>query len=167
MSPVQAPEVEAQQLLDSAWRAHDGTLPLPVDPIVISRKLGIAVFEGDMKPNLSGRIVKESGADPRIVINKTDSFTRKRFTCAHELGHYLKRLSTDDTFTYEDERGPMASTGLNEDEVFANQFAAALLMPAGEVRGRWGQDVGVSELAITFAVSPEAMGYRLNNLGLI
>jgi Zn-dependent peptidase ImmA (M78 family) len=166
VNPVQAPDVEAQQILDSAWRVSDGTLPLPVDPIVISRKLGINVFEADMKPNLSGRIVKESGEDPRIIINKADSLTRKRFTCAHELGHYLQRLASDDTFSYEDERGPLAATGMNPEEVFANQFAAALLMPATEVTERSGDGMGVGELAITFAVSAEAMSFRLRNLGL-
>lgn len=37
-------------------------------------------------------------------------------------------------YEYIDLRGDHSSTGQNADEVFANQFAANLLMPADEVR---------------------------------
>jgi Zn-dependent peptidase ImmA (M78 family) len=53
-------------------------------------------------------------------------------------------------------------------EVQANQFAAALLMPARMVEEIY-QEVtkDIAEIARIFKVSKEAMGYRLDQLGLL
>jgi Zn-dependent peptidase ImmA (M78 family) len=162
--PVNA-EAEAQRLIESVWRSISGGQTIPVDPILISRELGIEVFDGKMQSSVSGMLVKESGRDPRILLNREDSPNRARFTCAHELGHYLRRAGNDDKFEYVDYRGPLSGAGQDPEEVFANQFAAALLMPEDEVRDRLDQGASVGELAWQFKVSADAMTYRLRNLG--
>lgn len=165
---MEAAEVEAERLLDKAWpRTKDGTMLLPVDPIVIAKKLSILVFEAKLSPDISGEIHKEPGEDPRIVLNRADSQNRKRFTCAHELGHYIEHGPQDDKFEWRDRRGPLAASGLDESEVFANRFAAALLMPRAEVEQMHSDGARVADLAITFGVSLDAMRYRLINLGLL
>ena len=64
-----------------------------------------------------------------------------------------------------DRRGPSAARGNNPDEIYANQFAAALLMPEEKVRELRGQ-IGPAAMAVEFGVSLEAMMFRLENLGL-
>jgi len=79
-------EKAAVELLDECW---DGSLP--IDPVRIAKSLGVKVLDTYLKQNVSGALVKKQGEDPSIVLNAEDSTTRKRFTCAHELGHYIRR----------------------------------------------------------------------------
>ncbi len=53
-------------------------------------------------------------------------------------------------------------------EVQANQFAAALLMPRNMVEEKFKAGItDLANLAHLFRVSEEAMGYRLDQLGLV
>ena len=71
----------------------------------------------------------------------------------------------------------MSSMATDLQEIQANTFAAALLMPEKIVldyatnlvraNGDITRDTLISELARTFDVSAEAMGYRLINLGIL
>ena len=78
----------------------------------------------------------------------------------------LKSETEDGNYEYVDFRGDLAAAGLDEDEIFANKFAAELLMPRGEVQAWRGSGATVAELAFKFRVSDDAMRYRLTNLGL-
>jgi Zn-dependent peptidase ImmA (M78 family) len=156
---------DAKSLLADAW---DNSLP--IDPVRIARKLGIEVVEAHLDASTSGALVKERERVPTIVLNATDSPNRKRFTCAHELGHYVRRTDGGDgegvEYEYVDRRDPLASTGTDPDEIYANQFAASLLMPAEHVRRLADEGLRDVQMAIRFDVSLEAMQYRLRNLGL-
>ena len=163
---VETAEVEAERLLDRMWRSKTGELLLPVDPIVIAKRLGLHVFEGRLNSDVSALIQKEVGEDARIILNERDSVVRRRFSCAHELGHYIQKDTEDGAFAWTDYRGPLSEQGLDSQEIFANQFAAALLMPASEVRSRYDQGGRVADLAATFNVSIDAMQFRLANLQL-
>jgi Zn-dependent peptidase ImmA (M78 family) len=156
-------EQEAVELLEETW---DGTLP--VDPVRIAKKLGLDVLDVFLKNDVSGALVKKGEeSDPSILLNAEDSKTRKRFTCAHELGHYILR-SAEPTPRYEfvDYRDQKSSTGTVEEERYANSFAASLLMPEVAVRALHERAIPAFRLAIRFGVSPEAMQHRLDNLGL-
>ncbi len=156
------PERDAEELLEVVWAGR----PLPVDPIQIAEQLGIKIFTAGLKPEVSGMLIKEPGKDPEIYINGTDSMSRQRFTCAHELGHYVKRVATGAAeWATIDYRGPLTSDGTDPDEIYANQFAASLLMPKQELR-RLHKDLGLAALAYEFGVSEEAMNFRLANLKL-
>jgi Zn-dependent peptidase ImmA (M78 family) len=161
------PSEEADRLLNSVWAAIAGDRYIPVDPIVISRELGIDVFDADLESSTSGMIIKKVGYDPRILLNRADSPNRSRFTCAHELGHYVSHADDPDQYEFIDRRDPLSSTGQNEEEKFANAFAASLLMPDDEVQKRSKEGASTVELAWQFRVSAEAMEYRLRNLGLL
>jgi Zn-dependent peptidase ImmA (M78 family) len=157
------PEVLSQKLLDMSW----GERGFPVDPVTISHGLGIKVVETDLPSEVSGAIIKDQGSDPVIVVEKNDSASRKRFTCAHELGHYMWHSEEgQENYEYVDLRDPKASDGACEEEVFANKFAANLLMPFVEVQKAHSKGMPNFELARYFGVSAEAIGYRLKNLGL-
>jgi Zn-dependent peptidase ImmA (M78 family) len=112
-------------------------------------------------------LAKRAGQDPEIYVNAGDSDNRQRFSCAHEIGHYLKRVTgrKDDTWGYIDRRGPSASGGTNADEIYANQFAAELLMPEERVRDLH-QTLSPAAMAVEFDVSLGAMKFRLENLRL-
>jgi Zn-dependent peptidase ImmA (M78 family) len=65
-----------------------------------------------------------------------------------------------------DLRSGLSSEGIDEDEIYANKFAACLLMPEGEVRRMHSEGMVDWEMAIRFAVSREAIQFRLKDLGL-
>ena len=161
-------ERAAQELLEAAWSPDAaGGFLVPVDPYRIARRLGVRVHRVPLDEDVSGMLVKRPDLDAEIYINAGDSANRQRFSCAHELGHFDMRASTSkpgDEWGYVDRRGPSASRGTNRAEIYANQFAAELLMPQQNVRRN--ADRSVTALAAEFGVSPGAMAYRLENLGL-
>lgn len=165
LTPSQAAK-DAERLLRRVWQRGADSVPLPVDPVRIARRLGIDVYEADLPHKVSAALVKESGQDPAIVLSKQDSPNRKRFSCAHELGHFVTHADAPDEYEYIDYRDPLSGTGRNPDEVYANHFAASLLMPAEEVRARHSKGLSAIELSWEFDVSAEAMQYRLANLRL-
>mgnify|MGYP002757522574 FL=1 len=100
-----------------------------------------------------------------IVVNSHDSAVRQRFTIAHELGHFYDTYRRKLPRAKKD-RGSLASKGTDIEEVYANRFAAALLMPAKAVRAKFNVVPDVGALARIFNVSEQAMSNRLHNLGL-
>lgn len=167
MSRPQA-ERDARELLEEVARLDPRAAQLPIDPIRIADALGIDVYRARMEPGVSGTLSKVAGEDPAIYLNRLDSPNRQRFTCAHELGHYVKRTAHGDLASYDfvDRRDQLASTGLDPEEIYANQFAAALLMPEALVKQEHGKGIGPVRLALRFGVSDDAMGYRLKTLNL-
>jgi Zn-dependent peptidase ImmA (M78 family) len=162
---------QIEQFAQQTLRAH-GLDSIPVDPVLLANRLGITVNHATFsEANISGVIAKR-GDSAVILVNSNDSPYRKRFTIAHELGHFLLHLQgidgeevdrTADLFRTSDsaDRLPVRK------EVQANQFAAALLMPGDHVKQMWKSVQSVEELARIFNVSEEAMGYRLASLGLL
>jgi len=157
------PDREAEQILRNAW---DGR-PLPVDPIQIARQLGIQVYTAGLGEGIAGMLRKRQGLDPEIFVNGSDSLNRQRFTVAHELGHYVKHVAAgEENWEHVDYRDALSGQGTSSDEVFANQFAASLLMPKDEVIRLRRLGYGPAALALEFGVSEEAMNFRLANLKL-
>lgn len=156
----------AEEVLITYWNRD----LFPVDPVRIASNNGIKVLETSLPEEVSGALIKEKGKDPIIVIEASDSTQRKRFSCAHELGHYFQRISagdTEKTYEYVDFRDANSAEGVNSEEVFANQFAANLLMPEKEVRSVWSERRSVLRAKQYFGVSESAMSNRLNALHLI
>lgn len=150
-------------------RSH-GLFSIPVDPVTLANREGIKVNNAKFSDeNLSGLVAKR-GPNVTILVNQTDVPFRKRFTIAHELGHHFLHLLEDGDFVdtqvdlFRDaEAGEAAPKPV---EVQANQFAAALLMPAELVRQAFATKRGLPEMARLFNVSEEAMAIRLARLGL-
>ena len=152
---------DAERLLGVAWGDD-----LPVDPVKIARGFGIDVIESSLDDNVSGVLIKERGHDPAILLNAIDSRNRKRFTCAHELGHFVRRSDAPEAYEYIDYRDELAAQGTDLDEVYANTFAASLLMPEALVRRFHHDGMAAFEMAWRFDVSQEAMQVRLKSLEL-
>ena len=167
LSPSQV-ESEAIKVL----KEHNLTT-IPIDPLVLARRKNIQVNNARFSdPDVVGMIIRR-GEDVSILVSRDHPPLRKRFTIAHDLGHRLLHLSDDGEFVDREadlfrQRRCEEHTMTDErrKEVEANIFAASLLMPADEVRRYWMERKSIKELARIFKVSEEAMGYRVDSLGL-
>jgi hypothetical protein len=138
----------------------------PVDVVALASDLGINVWESSSFPDsISGKIFRDPlNGGPTgfsIVVNASHSLNRKRFTIAHEIGHFIlhrQRLESgelvDDT---------MYRSGVTaKEETAANRFAADLLMPFSLIRTLIAAGIRTPEtLAAKLQVSLPAMKIRL------
>lgn len=144
--------------------------PVPVERMVQDE--GISLKAGDLGAK-SGLMLRGPDGDV-IAVNSAQPRTRQRFTIAHEFGHVVLHADmtahSDESFRvkYRDER---SSLGSDVEEMEANFFAAALLMPKALLDRDHAQeyvDIDDSEactpLARRYQVSQQAMGIRLMNL---
>lgn len=168
-------EAAAEQLLDK----HGVTTP-PVPVERIAELEGIEIVASHSAGLESGFAFRDG--DRRVIgVNTRESRRRRRFTVGHEIGHLLlheRELTVDQTMRVH-KRDDVSSMATNREEIEANGFAAALLMPEGllavaaraqlsrSTSRRLTRDDLVSALARNFDVSTEAMGYRLVNLGML
>lgn len=155
------PTADAESILAQYWNGG-----LPVDPAQIAHALGIRVRRVLLPENRSGALVKAREEAPAILLNAADGNNRQRFTCAHEIGHYVKRADHPEEYEFIDYRDALASQGTDPEEIYANRFAAALLMPSSEVRRLAAEGMSDLQMSFRFDVSLEAMQYRLQSLGL-
>lgn len=107
-------------------------------------------------------IVKDAGQNADVFIEASDPRTRRRFTCAHELGHYVERINVagDDEFSFREVR----SSKYDLHEFFADEFAGELLMPANELLRTKAVGASFTTLAARFDVSVTAIKRRLDRL---
>lgn len=133
--------------------------------------IDVALVEFPSRAALSGA-TWQSDAFRIVLLATTQEWTRARFTLAHEVGHILARDAQD----LRADATPQPGKQKDYTEVRANVFAAHFLMPAAEVRAAWERtvadpqaptDAELSELVVTFKVSPSALAARLNRLGLL
>jgi len=160
-------------------------LNLNVSPIrvkTVARSLNIKLDSADLGHDISGVLVVDGGK-PRIGYNKSHSVTRQRFSIAHEIGHYyLKHSGNKKNNVFVDGikvmfRRDNHSNANYTQEMEANAFAAALLMPSGLVEKKFkylvekddllSDDKIIKIMAKHFKVSEMAMTYRLMNLDII
>ena len=132
---------------------------------------------GDPADVLAG-FVFAAGRVGWAFVSAADSLPRRRFTAAHELGHFVMhretmgrfRADTDATLREADD------DAADRMEREANRFAAELLMPAEVCRARAAglrekhgccpRGVLVYRLSSELLVSREALRYRLQALGV-
>jgi len=153
---------------------------IPVEKI--AKSYGISLRIDEVDNDLSGFLYRDHKAKNVIIgANKSHHPNRQRFTIAHELGHYLLHegelvhLDSDRGAFMLNLRDSVSSKGEDNDEREANLFAAELLMPAKFLKQELeGQDLDILEasgllqkLARKYKVSPEALTFRLANLGYI
>lgn len=152
------PEMMAAKVLDQYWDDDY----FPVDPYKIATKMGITVMEAKLPEEISGLYYSEN--DKReIYISSSEHLKRKRFTAARVLGHAVDMPNTS---FVDKPRDRLSQRGVGKEEVFADQFAAALLMPGYAVRKLVRHGWDVPQMADFFGVSNSAMSIHLNNLGI-
>jgi len=169
--PTEALEQRANDVLTSL-NAYD--LPVPLE--VVAHRLGLVVERVPLGEGISGVLVVSEGRG-RIGVNSEQPTVRQRFTIAHEIGHFLLHREDSDLFidkTYVAFRDSESAKGEERAEIQANQFAAALLMPAQLVQRELSDELvdlaatdTIDQLAARFGVSVQSMAFRLENLGLM
>jgi Zn-dependent peptidase ImmA (M78 family) len=116
-------EEYARRLLEEA-----GVKEPPVDPFKMVDNLEVLYDETTLPPKVWGSTHKR---DPAMIFisNEIDNQDRKRFTLAHELGHF--RIPHHQSEKYECFYLDIAEEGKTEKEQEreANEFASELLMP--------------------------------------
>jgi len=150
--------------------------PVHVEKIAI--KMDLDIQPADLGPKVSGALIINDGK-ATIGVNQNESKVRRRFTIAHELGHYILHRSTNNFFVEKMVLFRNTDTSLGEEkkEKQANAFAAGLLMPQTILETEIeialkndsieNDDDLISYLAKKFEVSEIAMTYRLSNLNLL
>ena len=140
----------------------------PVDPFAIARSMGVTVRRGDLPGDVSGVVRLGDCGEIEMYVDTDESPRRQRFTAAHELGHLVDRIeqgTIDQPFI--DRRGVLARQGVDPQEMFANAFAAVLLMPTPMLRALVRRHGFSSyDVARFFDVSPAAAELRMKNAGL-
>jgi hypothetical protein len=148
---------QAARLLQSA-----GVLREPVSLRDVVSALNLEVVQTTGEPFLCEGALRPMGDGLAIVVSGASNERRRRFTIAHEIGHFVLhsgRLAP--------ERGGAVNEAWRQQEREADQFAAELLMPEPLVREAvlvLGADA--SRLADRFDVSRQAMRVRLSGLGI-
>ena len=172
-SPRQSVEARASKLLANLGIAE---IPVPVEKI--AKSLGARVRFSPLDDELSGFVFIKDGV-PIIGVNSLHHSNRQRFTIAHEIAHlqlhpdYItSEVHVDKRFAESVlKRDTSSATGNEKLEVEANQFAAALLMPANilnELLEASPIDIedesSIDEWSKEFNVSKAALQYRIRNL---
>lgn len=149
--------------------------PVPID--AIARAQGLDVRYAPTTDDVSGALVR-NGKSAVIAVNSAQHENRQRFTIAHEIGHFVLHKRTERHFDEDfriDYRNLVSSEATQRNEIEANAFAAALLMPEGFLKKDFlrmeadeiDADHAIPTLAVRYKVSRRAMELRLLNLGFI
>jgi hypothetical protein len=164
---------------DSAY-GIEGVPPVPVEEIAGDLLLLDVVVADDIRSVSSAP--KDGGpisgmlttADRTIWVDRRESdrsLARRRFTVAHELGHWLLHAKRGERKNFErfcrgPDLDPQADSAKQERE--ANDFAAELLMPE-EIIATIAPECGfnLALLATRFDVSVPALELRLTKLKLL
>ena len=130
----------------------------PVDLTQLCEDLGLRIQEVSAR-GFDGALVRSKGRQKGIVAVKTSirEASRKRFTIAHEIGHFVlphHRLLKN---VCEEKKIDSFDSKLNRPEVEANEFASELLLPSVILRKRFNLAEfslsRISEVATEFATS--------------
>ena len=121
------PMLEAEQLVRDRGAAR---FCLPIDPFEIAREAEIDVYEKSAPGGVSGMLIRAGNSFAIAYATHVLSEGFRRFSIAHELGHYFLRGHPEHVF---DAHGVhMSRAGYTSQDPYekeADQFAAGLLMP--------------------------------------
>lgn len=142
------------------------TQKAPVDVYKIADSLGLRVETLELGNDISGKIERSwFGGGYIASLNTKHAATRRRFTLAHEIAHFVLHRDmigdgiADDAM-YRSARG-------SEIERQANAYAATILMPAPLVKLAFRSGTkSFSGMAHAFDVSPEVAQIRMRELRL-
>ena len=167
---INTSSMEVLSINDILKKAHD--LNIETDPLdiksVVKNIFNIEIKEDKFDKGVSG-FLERIGGKWCIFVNKYESELRKRFTIAHELGHFIKHRyrymisgsSIPDLIFFRDN-----TVDLTEKE--ANDFAAELLMPKDVFIEKIKSGCNtLDKLSEAFQLSTSAVKYRAYKLGLI
>jgi len=131
----------------------------------LAERLGLSVWTSALPRGISGKLTKDPTHGGKsgfaIFVNESEPVHRRRFTVAHEVGHFLLHRHLLDEGAIVDDAFYRSRLS-NRLEAEANRAAAEILMPWHLINKETA--VGVVEtdqLADKFGVSETAMKIRL------
>jgi Zn-dependent peptidase ImmA (M78 family) len=144
----------------SALKELISIYPVPIGKICSS--LGIEAAYLPMSEDISGRIYC---ANDKYFIeaNCRHVITRRRFTVAHELGHYCLHKDFLDSSGMILERSTRSFV-IRDKEIEADNFAAELLMPQVHFLKKHDELKSIVSLSRYFLVSTLAIDMRIKTL---
>jgi|GEM_PF-942150 len=172
-------EAVARPIVDSAWRRlreqaigrraqeivdDAGVTGPPVDLMLVARDLLLLVQVRDLG-TIEGCLVTDGEVGAVFLNRGTSNRRRRRYTCAHEIGHFVLHRSSP---VFRDSINDLYGQPGSPTEVEANIFASMLLMPPQLVPATIGHLRPSLEQADTltdmFEVSLEAACRRMIGL---
>ena len=142
----------------------------PIDVKAIAEALGVKVWEARLPEDISGKLIPDpvngGGAGYSILVNGAEGFTRKRFTIAHELAHFILHRRQIESGIIDNVLYRSGLSTLQESQ--ANRLAADILMPRHLVAKIFAKNTNhdIEVISNFFMVSPAAMKIRLGQLAL-
>jgi len=164
-------ERRAFEIEQAAWNALNeigatDEVDFPLSLTKLAARWDIPVQEVQFRdPRISGIISRNNGGAV-ILVNERDTTVRKRFTIAHELGHYVLHWSRSTDGPPDDrvdtERILFGASLLSKEDREANRFASALLIPA-PILSKMLEHGGnrMTDLLGAFGVSEEVLRIRI------
>ncbi|MFO7633931.1 MAG: XRE family transcriptional regulator [Caldilinea sp.] len=148
-----------------------GDAPIPLLRTLLENEVGLRIFYMELKPSgaLAGLYAYSPELGGCIAVNRLHPEERRRWTLAHEYGHFLADRQRADAL-------PEAGRRRTQDEHFADAFARNFLLPKSGVVRRFqhlrtaGKPFTFADLLILahdYGVSVEAMALRLEELRLL
>ena len=140
---------------------------VPVDVFALAGELDLGPKFEVLDDNISGLIRRKADGDWQIVINHFHATVRQRFTCAHEIGHFifhrdLLKDGVSDTLAYRADGVELPNPSIGpQQERQANNFAANLLVPNAWLKAAQTAGFSTKELATHFNVSETVMKIKL------
>jgi len=145
-----------------------GLGPIPDLVGILELELGLRVFVRPLPSSIAGVYAFHDELGACVLLNRRQRRARRRWSLAHELAHFLT--------TRREPSVAFAVVGKSPDDVFADAFAAAFLMPSATVRRIFDEYVGQEGRfsarhlilgAHRLGVSLEAFGRQLERLELV
>jgi Zn-dependent peptidase ImmA (M78 family)/DNA-binding XRE family transcriptional regulator len=148
-----------------------GDAPIPLLRTLLENEVELRIFYMELKPSgaLAGLYAYSPELGGCIAVNRLHPEERRRWTLAHEYGHFLADRQRADVL-------PEGGRRRADDERFADAFARAFLLPKSGVVRRFQQlrtagkpftFADLLVLAHDYGVSVEAMALRLEELRLL
>ncbi len=130
----------------------------PPDLTALCRDLGLRIREVPAK-GFDGALIRSKADQKGIVAVKVSirEKSRKRFTIAHEIGHFIIPHHRNLGEICEERKIESFDSHLNRPEIEANEFAAELLLPSAILRRRFNLGefslAQISDVALDFGTS--------------
>lgn len=151
--------------------SHFPDIPVPIPLSRVAEAVGIIEIVGQQTGNFEGVLVTDSAKSTgSIAYNDASRPERRRFTIAHELGHFLMPLHGANAQCAKADMGILAAKNPNRArEAEANRFAATLLMPREmflrDMRRLGDPEIEhILKLADDYEVSKQAVAHRYTRL---
>jgi len=169
--PILGGDVVAQAEQDALELRHRlglGYAPILDIVTLLELELGVRVYVRRVDPKISGVFVYDETLGACMLLNANHPKERRNQTSGHEVGHFVSARRAPEVLHLNEPED-------SREERYANAFGRAFLTPARVVREKFQEiTAGASHLtrrhiivlAHFFGVSREAMGRRIEELGL-